>query len=203
MRLNLTGKRFGRLIGIRPIGQTKWHEVIWLFKCDCGKKKYIVGKVVKRGDISSCGCLGTETRANNNIIHGASNTRAYRAWHNMKVRCNWKKSKSYKDYGARGITVCNRWRKFSNFLSDMKQPELGMTLERIDNNKSYCSENCRWASRLEQGNNKRNNIVIEHHGEKKTLSQWANTLNLKYSTLRQRLFVYKWSLEDCFIGEKI
>ena len=196
MKLNLSGKRFGRLIGMKPVGKTKWHEIIWLFKCDCGNEKKITGKVVVRGDTSSCGCLATENRSLR-IKHGASNTPAYYVWHNMRVRFNYKKSNSFNNYGKRGIGVCKRWENFLNLFKDMGQPPSNMTIERIDNDKGYSINNCRWASRIEQGNNKRNNILITHNGETKTLSQWAGKLGLKYTTLRQRLFVYGWTMDQC------
>lgn len=120
----------------------------------------------------------------------------YRIWANMKARCNYSNSKSYKHYGGRGIKVCKRWDKFSNFYEDMfSNYQNGLSLDRIDVNGDYTPKNCRWATKEEQMNNMNTNVIIEINNKKQTLSQWIKEVGLKSSTVRQRYYVYGWSAE--------
>lgn len=122
----------------------------------------------------------------------------YRAWANMKTRCNNSNFIDYAYYGGRGIRVCERWSSFGNFLADMQAThEPGLTLDRIDYNGDYSPENCRWVSTQDQANNKRNNRVIEYNGETHTLSEWARKLGINRSTLGMRFYKYQWSVERC------
>lgn len=129
----------------------------------------------------------------------------YNTYHHMKRRCLDATNPAYANYGGRGIEVCQRWlqpngRGLHNFLTDMGERPDGMTLERIDNNKGYNPENCKWASRTAQNNNTRSNRVITFHGKTLTLSQWAKETGIKRSTLAQRFYVYNWSIEKCLMG---
>lgn len=124
----------------------------------------------------------------------------YKVWKNMRSRCNNPKNKKYSLYGGRGIFVDIRWCKFSNFQIDMEATYIkGLSLDRIDTNGPYSKENCRWSTQLVQQNNKRNNIVIEFGGTKKTLSEWARYRNIKITTLWMRIFQYHWSLEKALL----
>lgn len=118
-------------------------------------------------------------------------------WIDMKRRCYNTERKDYPRYGGRGITVCNRWlESFDNFYNDMINDfRVGLTLDRIDYNGSYSPENCRWLSTKEQNNNTRRNRNITLNGETKTLQQWIEFYNLKSSTVKQRFYVYGWSIE--------
>lgn len=128
-----------------------------------------------------------------------SRTKFYRVWNSMKQRCINKNDAAYKWYGKRGITVSDKWLIFSEFFKDMYPSyQQGLWLDRIDNNEGYSKENCRWATKLEQANNKRDNKRIFFNNMKKTLPEWARFLGIKRSTLAQRYYVYKWSLEKCF-----
>lgn len=116
-------------------------------------------------------------------------TPIYHSWCAMRQRCNDKNCDAYKNYGGRGIKYSKDWESFSNFKRDMEgsyRPKL--TLERIDNSLGYSKENCRWADRTEQANNKRNNRIIERNGERKTFRQWAEYLGIDYGTIRQRYY---------------
>lgn len=108
-------------------------------------------------------------------------------WYSMNQRCKNKNAPEYGDYGGRGIAICDRWSKFSNFISDMGPRPFGTSIDRIDNSKGYFPENCRWATKAQQQNNIRSNIVIEIEGVKKTLMQWCNELGKKYITVRARI----------------
>jgi hypothetical protein len=120
----------------------------------------------------------------------------YRTWFNMKTRCRNTRTADFGRYGGRGIVFCDKWDRFAGFYEDMGasyQP--GLTLERIDNNRGYSKDNCRWATRTEQANNRRSSHFITFNGETKTLAQWARSLGIKRSTLGARLTTYHWPIE--------
>lgn len=124
------------------------------------------------------------------------NTAMYRSWRSMKSRCNNPKVPEYGNYGGRGITVCEKWRTFAGFLEDMSSThQEGLSLDRIDNEKGYSKENCRWATRTQQSNNRRTNRQLTLNGITKTLTQWIVESGQKPSTVRQRYYGYKWPLQ--------
>ncbi len=131
-----------------------------------------------------------------NTRHGATDTTEYRVWLGMRKRCRYVKHKHYASYGGRGITVCDRWQVFENFLADMgPRPSMRHTLDRINNDGHYEPSNCRWATSDEQHNNRRSNRFLEHNGERLTMAQWAHRLGIPPRTLRARLR-RGWSLAD-------
>jgi hypothetical protein len=119
--------------------------------------------------------------------HGMTKTRTYRIWAGMKTRCSNKNETSYKYYGGRGIKASDKWKSFESFFADMGECPDGLTLDRIDNSKSYSPDNCRWATMKQQANNKSNNNWIEYDGRKKTLSQWSEETEVSHITILQRL----------------
>jgi len=139
------------------------------------------------GKISTTRPLGIRT-------HGLSGTRVYRKWINMLCRCLNPKDINYKNYGARGITVCKRWHKFENFIEDMGLPKENETLDRVDNNKGYAKNNCRWVSYTVNSRNRRNNRIVTFQGKSKPIVQWAEELNMNRKTLVMRLNA-GWSVE--------
>jgi hypothetical protein len=124
-----------------------------------------------------------------NTSHNESKTRLYRTWKGIRGRCNNQNSKDYKHYGGRGIGLCAEWQEFEAFrdwaLSNGYSDDL--SIDRIDNDKGYSPDNCRWATQTEQTNNKSNNLHIEYRGETKTLAEWCRCLNLKYNIIHSRL----------------
>lgn len=176
-------------------GRNQRGRIYWLCYCDCGNVSIVQSSNLVQGNTSSCGCLATKRRIESNTIHGCSNTTEFSIWEKMIDRCTREKSPAYKNYGARGIHVCSRWELFSNFLNDMGKRPTGTTLDRIDNNKGYAPENCRWASIKEQARNKRTNRLLTYHGQTKCMAEWCEILGLKTATVCQRLNRYGWSVE--------
>lgn len=129
--------------------------------------------------------------------HGMWRSPEYRVWSWMLERCYYKRSKCYGNYGGRGITVCHRWRRsFEAFYEDMGQkPSKGHSIERVDNNRGYCKENCKWATVLEQANNKRTSRYLTFRGETKTMTQWSRATGIKKATIWYRLTVSGWDVE--------
>jgi hypothetical protein len=133
----------------------------------------------------------------NHFKHGLSKTKFYRAWLHMRERCNKPQNKNYKDYGGRGIKVCPEWENFDNFYKDMYPSyEEVLSLDRTDVNGNYEPKNCRWIPMRLQNANRRNNRVIEYKGEKKTIVEWSRHLGINRTTLRMRLDVYGYSVEE-------
>ena len=164
--------------------------------CDCGTRKVISKYHLLDGKTKSCGCLFSELLSKRNYKHGKSNTSTYMCWCAIRNRCYRKTATGYKNYGGRGIKVCYRWMTFKNFLKDMGEKPIGLSIERIDNNKNYSPENCRWATRQEQNNNSRQNVWITYNGEKLTMTQWSKRLNINLTTLRSRLTTLNWTVEE-------
>jgi hypothetical protein len=198
-RLNLGNKQFGRLLVQEFVGNDKFGHSLWSCLCACGNTKVVSGDNLKRGLVKSCGCLNKELVIERMTTHGqtsgGSATLIYKIWQGMLARCYNLHNKSYKDYGGRGIKVCDRWHSFENFYEDMGDCPEGLSLDRKDNDGDYTPENCRWATNLEQANNKRSNAWYESNGNRKTLAQWARYLDIKPNTLWMRLNEYAWSEE--------
>jgi hypothetical protein len=184
---DLTGMKFGRLTVIEYAGQAT--NSLWLCRCECGNEKVIKSGHFKNGSIKSCGCLNSELSKLRATTHGQSGrTREYKTWQNMKSRCSNPKNNRFYIYGARGITVCNRWlHSFENFFSDMGKCPNGMSIERVDVNGNYEHSNCKWATRIEQANNTRSNHVIKYNGEELTITEWGRKIGISQSSISGRL----------------
>lgn len=156
--IDLTGKRFGKLVVIKLMKEEHYRVFRWLCHCDCGSQKPIRGDYLRSGHTVSCGCLRKEILDGNNyhFKHGHThpNSSTYTSWMDMRNRCHYHNHVSYNNYGARGIKVCNRWLNFKNFLKDMGERPDGKTIHRINNDGNYESGNVKWATRKEQENNK-------------------------------------------------
>lgn len=134
--------------------------------------------------------------------HGMRYTRAYRIWTGMMSRCRNPRAHAFERYGGRGIMVCDRWLDFAAFFEDMGDPPQGKTLDRIDNERGYSKENCRWATSTEQNNNSSANVHVTAFGVTKPLKQWAAERRIKYTTLYARLFRSRMSAEQAIaMGE--
>lgn len=190
---NLTGKRFGRLVVLERVENNKRQQAQWLCKCDCGNTKVICAASLKKGSTRSCGCLIHEI----NSTHSLRKTRLYNIWRGIKIRCFNQNSRAYKNYGGNGITMYNEWKdNFKSFydwsMSNGYTDEL--SIDRIDNNKGYFPDNCRFVDKIVQANNKRNNRLLTYNGETHTVAEWGRILNISRSTLFSRLNM-GWTVE--------
>lgn len=199
--IDLSGKKFGRLIVIKKAGKTKSGNITWFCKCDCGKESVVIGSELINGRTQSCGCYNREKKAMRQAealtTHGGSRTRLYRVWRGMKDRCKNLNNPRYHHYGGRGIKVCGKWlNDFSAFrdwaLTNGYSDEL--TIDRIDVNGDYAPNNCRWISNFEQQSNKKNNRFIEFNGKKLTVAEWERILSFPKGVLSKRLCA-GWGIE--------
>lgn len=139
-----------------------------------------------------------------NMIHGHTRngieTPEYRSWESMRRRCLNKDHEYYYNYGGRGVKICKRWMLFENFYADMgPRPSLNHTLDRYpDINGDYKPSNCRWATKKQQANNRRSNIVVEYNGEKKNLKEWSEHLGVSYKLIHKRINTFGWTIEEAF-----
>ena len=197
-QLNLTGKRFGKLVVIKTAGKTKNGAYLWQCKCDCGNE--IIANVgnLKNGHTKSCGCLRVDRCKTNFTKHGLEHTRLYGIWSDMRLRCYDEKNIAYHRYGGRGITICDEWKNdvkaFYGWATANGYKD-SLTIDRIDNDGNYCPENCRWATVKEQASNRRSNIFVTHNGKTQTMKEWANEVGIPYKVVWARMQKLGWSAE--------
>jgi hypothetical protein len=171
----------------------------FLCKCDCGTVWEVALKYIKSGQIKSCGCYSEEQKKGR-IVHGMNRrdirSSEYVSWAGMFTRCYNQNDKSYKDYGARGVRVCERWFNFENFLSDMGfRPSRLHTIERQKVNGHYEPGNCVWILKSKQSLNKRNNKRYEFNGKNLLASEWSRETGINLSTLKNRLKNPTWTIQ--------
>lgn len=184
---DLTGKVYGKLT-VLSLDGTRYYPSggsrrLWLCQCECGAKTEVEGKNLKNGHTTSC---GSKTHQVN--YHGLTNTPIYHVWENMLARCTNPKHPSWKDYGARGIVVCDEWTDFMAFYKDMRAGyRQGLTIDRQNNNAGYCKENCRWIPDAEQHVNTRKTRMLTVDGVTMAAKKWSQKTGIAYSTLLSRL----------------
>lgn len=196
-RIDLTGQRFGRLTVIEYVGTVN-QKAKWLCKCDCGNEKIVSTKCLRNGETKSCGCYHKDRASVANLTHGKTNSRLYITWNNIKNRCYRTSRKDYKNYGGRGITVCEEWRNsFQAFyewaMANGYREDL--TIDRINVNGNYEPSNCRWVDLKTQANNTRRNHYITYKGETHTIAEWSDITGISIAALVHRI-ERGWSVEE-------
>lgn len=190
--VDLSGQQFGQWRVEYRAPNNVSGKPAWVCICQCGVKQVVSGGNLRSGRSTSCGCArDAKTAGRNKVLmrkHGARDTTEYRIWVGIKTRCFNKSAYEYPRYGGRGITMHPAWvSDFSQFLADVgRRPTGSYTLDRRDNNGNYEPNNVRWATKKEQANNMRSNLLITHGGRTQTLSQWADETGIAYETLRWR-----------------
>lgn len=190
------GQKFGMLTVVKR-AESKHKNTYWVCRCDCGTNTLVTASHLTHGHTKSCGCLQRRTAQKTMVsmmktkgADGHSVRRLSKTWRNMISRCNNPNDKSYPNYGGRGIKISPEWESdywaFERWaVSSGWEP--GLTLDRIDNDKGYCPDNCRWATQKQQNNNKRNVIILEFQGKQRTISQWSDEFCIDRRTLWSRL----------------
>lgn len=179
--INLSGKTFGRLSVVMQGPRDHRNEAKWICSCVCGGQRLVPGSLLRTGVVSSCGCV------NKARTHGESGTALYNIWNSMRMRCRpqyWE----HQHYYDRGITVCDRWNSYAAFKEDMgDRPSRLLSLDRIDVNKGYAPDNCRWATSKEQAVNRQNTIYLEVDGKRLTLAEVSGRLGISVGALKSRI----------------
>lgn len=186
LRKDLTGKKFNKLTVLSFSHMDEKHRSYYLCLCECGNKKIIKGQSLLQGDIKSCGC----SQYSNKIKHNLSNTRIYKIWSHMISRCYNPKDSAYKNYGQRGIFVCEEWKNdVSNFYnwSISNGYKDNLTIDRINNDDNYYPLNCRFVDYKTQSNNRRSNHQITINNETHNLMEWSRIYNISHSVIIQRI----------------
>lgn len=198
-KINLIGQQFDRLTVIKCAGKNRSGNYQWLCQCKCGKKVVISSYSLRIGKTRSCGCYRTDLllqrtakRKIPGITENGKQTKIYCIYDSMKQRCYNPNHHAYKNYGGRGIKVCDRWLEpngqgFLNFRRDMGERSPGMTLDRIDNNGNYCPENCKWSNWVEQNQNTSHNNWITIDNITQCMAAWCRKQKLPRSTVENRI----------------
>lgn len=191
---DITGQRFGSLTVKKYLGRSKW-----LCVCDCGKETEATTSHIRSGHTKSCGCRRVYVTGEVHRKHGETKSRLYCVWQKMRSRCRRTSDKSFDRYGGRGIQVCEEWARsfeaFAKWAHENGYAE-NLSIDRIDNDKGYSPDNCRWTDSTEQANNRRSNRLITHNGQTKTLAQWAREKGVRPRTIARRLDRWKWTPGD-------
>jgi hypothetical protein len=186
-----------RLTILRAAGRNKYGIRVVEVECSCPAKtrKIVSEEHVRTEQVKSCGCLRRERSKEIHTTHGKYGTKKYRAWQHIVTRCTDKNCPQYPRYGGRGITMDPRWAKFENFDADMPDPPQGTSIDRKDNDGPYSKKNCRWATRIQQANNKSNSKWLTFRGRKKTVAEWMRETGLTRKKIEGRI-ARGWSVKD-------
>lgn len=195
---DISGQKFGRLTTLHRLHNYHKKGTYWLCVCECGNLTEIYLGSLQRGTTTSCGCYHKEIVTKLATKYKNHNVRMYRIWNNLRDKCYNENNKAYKYYGKRGIKICDKWLNSFDIFYDWAMAngyDDNLTIDRIDNNKGYSPNNCRWTTMKQQNRNKRSNRNYTINGETHCLKEWCEILGLKYNTIIGRINQYGWSIE--------
>lgn len=200
--MDLTGQTFSSLTVVSR-APNAWRKngkqmaTMWNCRCECGKESIVSTGNLRSGGTRSCGCLLLKIMGSQFKTHGKSETAAYRAWGRIKNRCSNPLRSNYYYYGAKGVTVCDRWlNSFENFYADMGDPPSpSHSIDRKDNSLGYSPDNCKWSTRIEQANNKSNNVFFAFNGQNKTIPEWSRESGVSRAVLYYRIQIKRWPID--------
>lgn len=206
MAKNIIGYRFGRLTVVDEYeNRNKEGRRLWICSCDCGNSAIVDTKSLTTGSTTSCGCYRREKHKQLTTKHGESKRKLYYVWNDMKSRCADANAAPYKDYGGRGISVCDEWvssyKAFRDWAVENGYAD-GLTLDRIDVNGDYTPCNCRWVTMKIQSNNKRNNRIVEYNGQSHTVSEWSELTGIRKETLLYRINA-GWDIDEALTRKPV
>lgn len=187
--IDVTNRRFERLVAIKRIPRLNGRPgTVWLCQCDCGNFARASYTSLIRQNTRSCGCLLRDIAKARVLTHGMTESTEYFIWSGMRQRCNNENAPAFKNYGGRGIRICERWNKFEHFLDDMgRRPSEKHSIDRIDNDGPYTPDNCHWVLSSKQVRNRRLSKKLYAFGKTKLLIEWAEEYNIPYKKLWKRL----------------
>lgn len=188
-RIDMTNKRFGRLVVIKPDKKNRHGDLYWLCKCDCGNIKSINGTKLRNGWTRSCGCLQKDWASEKFSSHKMSDSSLYRIWENMKTRCYNPKSNRFYRYGGRGIKVCDEWLDFNNFVEWALSNgyEEGLSIERKNINQNYEPNNCCWIPLKNQTQNRSNTVWITYQNQTMCMAEFSRIMKVSVNVIRNRI----------------
>lgn len=192
---DLTGKTYNMLTVIKRLPNDSSGATVWECQCECGRITKVRSNNLKNGNVKSCGCLKHRSTS---TTHNKSNTKLYGIWNAMRQRCYNPNYHAYKNYGGRGITICDDWvNSFNNFYNWAINNgyQEGLSIERINVDDNYYPNNCTWITLAQQAQNRRSCHMFCYNNKKQNLSQWCNELGLDYKLVHNRIFKLNWSFE--------
>lgn len=200
--IDIVGQKFGKLTVLKRVPnltlENGKQKSVYLLKCDCGNYCLNTSNAIKQ-KTKSCGCNWVESITS----HKMTNSITYTSWDAIIQRCTNSNNHNYLSYRGRGITVCDRWLDFNNFLEDMGERVSKLySIERLNNNLGYFKENCKWATSREQSLNKRSNVVITYKDKTQTLTEWCDELKLSYKLVQTRIKSLGWNFEQAITVPK-
>lgn len=182
------GEKYGRWTIFKEVPRRGRSSRHFICRCDCGTERIVSLSHLRMGKSKSCGCFRRERTSEVRSTHGMSRTRLFSIWNDMVRRCSDKSRKSYKDYGGRGISICDEWLDFKTFMEWALENgyQQNLTIERMDNDGDYCAGNCTWIPKERQSTNTRINRLITYDGKTQCIAVWARELNIAYTTIISR-----------------
>lgn len=195
-----TGQQYSRLTVVEFSDTDRHGNARWQCLCECGESVIVNGHSLASGHTKSCGCFNRAATSERSFRHGECNSPEYFVWRSMNQRCTNPKDRSWRNYGGRGIRVCERWSSFEAFISDMgRRPTAKHQIDRIDNDGDYCPENCQWVTCRENNSHRRISIRIVWRGQEMCLAEVSRLTGVHYDTMRHR-FKRGWTAHEIVYG---